>query len=78
MSTINDQYNFLLINKAIYLVFLDRQKEANKIFQDVSDKQTDRYFKDFFSSFINKSKEEVLELLQQNNNNFGESVGMPN
>jgi len=65
MSSKNNQYKFLLVNKAIYLVFLDRQKEANEIFQNASDKFTDQYFKTFFASFINKSKEEVLELLQQ-------------
>lgn len=65
MSIKNNQYKFLLVNKAIYLVFLDRQKEANEIFQNASDKFTDQYFKTFFASFINKSKKEILELLQQ-------------
>jgi tetratricopeptide (TPR) repeat protein len=78
MWTINNQYKFLLVNKAIYLVFLNRQKEANKIFQNASDRFTDQYAKTFFASFINKSKEEVLELLQQKNSDSAESIGRPN
>ncbi|MGZ3853110.1 MAG: tetratricopeptide repeat protein [Flavisolibacter sp.] len=65
MSTKNSQYNFVLFNKGIYLVFSDKPAEANQIFQTVSAKQTDSFFRDYFASFANKSKQEVLNQILQ-------------
>ena len=64
MSSKNYQYNFYLMNKAFYLVFLDRQKEGNELIQNIVNNEEDKNLKSYYSSFLNKSKEEILEQLQ--------------
>jgi tetratricopeptide (TPR) repeat protein len=78
MGKKNNQYNFVLLNKGIYLVFSDRQDEANEIFQNLSNKQTDTIFRNWYASFANKSKPEIIELLQKPIYSSGESFGQRN
>ena len=69
MTTQNDQYNFLLLNKGVYLLFSDKPEEANEIFEKVPAKLTNPLFRKHFASFANKSKQELIQLLEKQSQN---------
>ena len=67
MSTKNRSYDYFLMNKGIDLVFVGRQKEGNEIFKVLYNKESNKYLKDYYGSLINKSKNDILKIISNDN-----------
>lgn len=63
MSTENRDYEILVGNKAVNLIMLGDQIEANELLKKVYDRQTDVEQKKWTASLMNKNKKELLQLL---------------
>lgn len=63
MSYINSDYDMILGNKAINLVMLGEQEQANKTFKKLYDRQSDENSKNMVLSIMNKNKIQLLQLL---------------
>jgi len=63
MNTKNSDHDMLQMNKAINLIMLGDQAKGNDLMKQVYDRQTDDTFKEYLSSFMNKNKKELLELM---------------
>lgn len=60
MNTGNENYLTLTLNKALDMIMLGDQTKGNEILRQVYDQQTDSAYKDYISSFMNKSEDELL------------------
>ena len=63
MSYTNSDYDMILSNKAINLVMLGEQEQANKTFKKLYDRQSDENSKNMILSIMNKNKIQLLQLL---------------
>jgi len=62
MSNDNRDYIMLTINKAINIIMLGDQIKGNEILKQLHDKQTDSTYRDYIASFMNKTKDELIDL----------------
>ena len=69
MSYTNSDYDLILSNKAINLVMLGEQEQANKTFKKLYDRQSDENSKNMVLSIMNKSKIQLLKLLTTTDSN---------
>ena len=68
MSTKNKAtYEVVIMNKGVSLIFLGRQEEGNKVLKQFYDSQTDSTYKMWTGAFMNKTKEEILKVLDGEN-----------
>lgn len=65
MKVANPHYDMLLMGKAINLVFIGQQIEGNRVLKQLYDKSKDEIFKEMLSSYMNKSKQAILDDLIQ-------------
>ena len=65
MSATNKDYDMLLMNKAVNLVLIGQQQEANDILKQLYDKHKDESYREILASFMNKSKQDILNNLFQ-------------
>ena len=63
MNVNNPNYEMLIGNKAINLVMIGEEVKANKLLKDFFDKHPDSEWRELTSSFMNKTKKELLEFL---------------
>ena len=67
MSTVNKDYDLLLMNKAVSLILVGQQQKGNDILKGLYDKQKDESYREMLSSFMNKSRKDILDNLRQTN-----------
>jgi hypothetical protein len=60
MSSKNGSYDAIFLDKALSLIMLEEKEQGNQLLKQLGDKQKDQYLKEYYSSFINKSKTELL------------------
>ena len=60
MKVNNSDYDMLVGNKAINLIMLGKNKDANELLQKLYDKQTDSNLQKLTLSMMNKSKKELV------------------
>ncbi len=60
-------YEVVVMNKGVSLIFLGQQEEGNKILKQYYDSQTDTIYKISTGVFMNKTKEEILKVLDGEN-----------
>lgn len=65
MKVANPHYDMLLMGKGINLVFIGQQIEGNRVLKLLYDKSKDEIFKEMLSSYMNKSKQAILDDLIQ-------------
>jgi len=61
MSKSNRDYKALLLNKAINLKLMGEQTKGESILKDLYEQETVKEYKELISSYMNKSKEEMLD-----------------
>ncbi|HEU5166634.1 MAG TPA: hypothetical protein VFU29_13885 [Chitinophagaceae bacterium] len=68
MSTKNKAtYEVVVMNKGVSLIFLGHEEEGNKILKQFYDNQTDTAYRVWTGAFMNKTKEEILKVLDGEN-----------
>ena len=65
MGRNNKKYDILLLDKAVNLIIIDKQKEGNEILKQLYNKKTGENDKALIASFMNKSKQEFLDTFNQ-------------
>jgi tetratricopeptide (TPR) repeat protein len=60
-------YEVVIMNKGVSLIFLGQQEEGNKILKQFYDSQTDTTYRMWTAAFMNKTKEEILNVLDGQN-----------
>jgi tetratricopeptide (TPR) repeat protein len=60
-------YEVVVMNKGVSLIFLGHPEEGNKVLKTFYDSQTDTLIKMWTGAFMNKSKEEILKVLEGEN-----------
>src|SRR5205085_1576049 len=65
MNKKNTGYESLMVNKAINLILLGRQQDGNTILKNLYDNSKSDIIKEMVSPIMNKTKEEVLKELNQ-------------
>jgi hypothetical protein len=63
MGVGNRDYDVLFLNKAIDLIMLGEQVKGNELIKQLADHLEDQEFKRFTLSFLNKTKREVIETI---------------
>ena len=61
MSKLNKDYDWILLGKASNLLFAGDERRANDILKELYDRSQDETFKGVIKSFMNKSKQQILE-----------------
>jgi UDP-N-acetylenolpyruvoylglucosamine reductase len=61
MSKSNKDYDWTLLGKASNLVFAGEEQRGNDILKELYDRTQDETFKEMVKSFMNKSKQQILE-----------------
>ncbi len=69
MSTYNNYYDNVLMNKAINLIFNDQQQLANNILKSLYGKAKNDIEKEMYAEYINKSKQEIINSIFNGNQN---------
>ena len=59
----NKNYNMLLMDKAINLIYLGEQQKGNDILKQLYNDQKESSLKEMLASYINKSKGEIIKML---------------
>jgi tetratricopeptide (TPR) repeat protein len=60
-------YEVVIMNKSVSLIFLGQQEEGNKVLKQFYDSLTDSTYKMYTAAFMNKTKEEILKVLDGEN-----------
>ncbi len=73
MSKKNRSYNPALMNKGLCLVFIGRQREGNELLKEACDNEPQELIKNLYCSLINKSKDQILQALEESDSTNGEN-----
>jgi len=65
MSVGNRYYDMLFMNKAVDLIMLGEPIKGNELLKQLYDRQTDEAYKELTLSFMNKSRDELLKTIDQ-------------
>jgi hypothetical protein len=57
------KYDLLLFNKAFNLVLIRQNEKGNQIMKALYDKNNDETFREMIRIYMNKSKQEILDML---------------
>jgi hypothetical protein len=68
LNTNDRDHDMLIINKGIDIIILGDQVKGKQILKQLYDRQTDSTYKEYIASFMNKSKEQLLNFSLDNNN----------
>ncbi|MBI1343281.1 MAG: hypothetical protein GC171_10135 [Terrimonas sp.] len=60
-------YEVVVMSKGVSLIFLGHQEEGNKVLKQFYDNQTDTTYKVWTGAFMNKTKEDILKVLDGEN-----------
>jgi len=60
-------YEVVIMNKGVSLIFLGQQEKGNEILKQFYDSQTDTTYKTWTAAFMNKTKEQILDVLSGQN-----------
>lgn len=63
MSATNPGYDYFSLDKAISLIMLDDQEKGNQLLKEIYARQTDKDWKEYYGSYLNKTKDEILKML---------------
>jgi tetratricopeptide (TPR) repeat protein len=63
MNVQNKAHNAFVINRALNLIMLGQQTYGNSLLRQVYESQTDSSQKEWTHSFMNKSKDEIIEMI---------------
>jgi len=63
----NINYDMLLMNKALNLIFIGEQNKGNDILKQLYNKQIESPFKEILASYLNKSKQDILKMMMSPN-----------
>lgn len=65
MSKENKHYDDLLMNKAVNLILVGQQQKGNDILKQLYDKQKGGSYKEIIFSFMNKTRQEIIDNFTQ-------------
>ena len=65
MNTVNKNYNNTLMNKGVNLIIIGQQQKGNDILKQLYDKEKDSFRKEMLASYMDKSKQEILDYYSQ-------------
>ena len=63
MDRTSTSYELLIMNKAINLILLGQQQNGNALLSKLYDKSKSNFMKEAVSPLMNKTKEEILDVL---------------
>lgn len=66
MSSLNKEYDMFSINKAINLILIGQQQKGNDLLIEIYNRQKDSSYKEMLSTFMNKSKRDILKFYTSN------------